>query len=336
MYSVDSVVSALCVCLGKKTSWTGEGWFGSGRTHMNTPQLDTRISKICGNAIVVSGSARSGTTIMGKILHSLEGVEYSFEPPMLFSLFALMEKIDCSAWRLLYETYLYEEFFINALSGRHLNCNRGDDSSIFAVKSMSEVDKRLACSIGKSEAEKIAANSVLAYKMPDVVPFLSLLKQYYPQTRLVMMRRNAIDTFHSIKCKGWFSDAMLRNENLNWPNTFINGLRVPFWVKPQDHEKWAAMDELHRIAYYYLQTNGDISVLKPSLVIDYDEFVTAPHETVTTLAKTLGLQFGAKTEEVLATVSKTDKERPASLLDGLEPLVKAQVEKYSSSQHIRL
>ena len=106
-------------------------------------QLAPEISEKCNNAVLISGSARSGTTILSKILHSFKNVELVYEPPVLFSLFALLPEIEEKQWRLLYETYLYEEFFINALSGRSVNCNRKDDSSIFLVKDKEELDKRL-------------------------------------------------------------------------------------------------------------------------------------------------------------------------------------------------
>lgn len=297
---------------------------------MKYSRLDLNIADVCGRAIVLSGSARSGTTITGKILHSFTSVEYCFEPSTLFSVFALMEKIEEPAWRLLYETYLYEEFLMNALAGRNLNCNRADDSSIYRVKSAAEVEARQARSLGKSEAEVLTADRTLAFKMPDIVPFLGRLKEFYPQTRLVMMRRNAVDTFVSLRRKGWFTDETLRTRNLNWPNTFIDGLRVPFWVRPDDHEKWAAMDELHRIAYYYLLTNGGIAALDATAVVDYEALVERPREVARELADTLGLSFGPKTEEILATVAPCGGERDAAILDGLDPDVRMQVEACSS------
>ena len=72
-------------------------------------------------------------------------------PPMLFTLFSLMEKLNREEWCLLYETYLYEEFMLGALAGRAINCNKSDDSSIYRVKNPQEIEDRLQNSLGKSD-----------------------------------------------------------------------------------------------------------------------------------------------------------------------------------------
>jgi len=230
--------------------------------------LDERIFKKCNNVVVVTGSARSGTTILGKILHTFKGVEYSFEPPMLVSLFALIDTLPQAQWKLLYETYVYEEFLINALAGRGLNCNRADDSSIYNVKPKILIEGRLEYSLRKIEAERKAKKSRVVYKLPNIVPFLSKLKVYYPGTKIILITRKAPDVFRSILEKGWFADSTLRNENIAWPNRFIDGLRVPYWVASEDVEKWCKMNELHRIAYYYIRMNESAKLLPGSYMIN--------------------------------------------------------------------
>ena len=130
-------------------------------------EISDRAYSSVSNAILISGSARSGTTIMGKVIHSFDGIEYTYEPPLLFSLFPLINQLAEQDWRLLYETYLYEEFMLNSLAGRAINCNRKDDSSIYNVKSESEVASRLQSTLSKNEAEILAKNRTIAYKMPS-------------------------------------------------------------------------------------------------------------------------------------------------------------------------
>ncbi|HMM39182.1 MAG TPA: sulfotransferase [Desulfovibrio sp.] len=294
-------------------------------------KLDDSISKVCDRAVVISGNSRSGTTIVGKLLHSFQNVEYSFEPPALFSLFALIDRLDEHSWRLLYETYLYEEFFINSLCGRAINCNRADDSSVFQVKSREEIEARLAASVGKKDAERLVRGHTLAYKIPSITGFLPRLQRYYPGTRTVIMRRNPLETFHSLKAKAWFNDDTLRNENAVWPNTFKDGRRIPFWVRPEDHDRWLSMDELHRIAYYYLKVNDEIAALRPTLLIQYERFVAAPRATAECLAQTLGLEFGPLTPVILDTVKAPRREYDPGLLNGLEPEIRDRVLAYSDS-----
>ena len=188
--------------------------------------ISEKAEETVGNAILVSGSARSGTTIIGKLLHSFEHVEYAFEPPMLFSMMPLITKIPEAQWKLLYETYLYEEFFINALCGRSINCNCCDDSSIYSVKGAEQIKRRLNRSIGKVKAELLGADYTLAFKMPDIVPFVPLLLQYYPHTRVVIMIREAVGTLNSLIAKKWFAVENI-SANMIWPFRLKQGEKIP-------------------------------------------------------------------------------------------------------------
>jgi len=49
-------------------------------------QISNIASDKVNSSILISGVARSGTTIVGKLISSFDGVEYSFEPPMMFTL----------------------------------------------------------------------------------------------------------------------------------------------------------------------------------------------------------------------------------------------------------
>ena len=49
--------------------------------------IDTNSwNNVLDKMVIIGGSARSGTTIIGKLIHSLKNIEYQFEPPMLVSL----------------------------------------------------------------------------------------------------------------------------------------------------------------------------------------------------------------------------------------------------------
>jgi len=292
--------------------------------------LNKHIYDKCNEAIIVSGGARSGTTITGKIIHSFQNVEYAFEPPMLFSLFSLINILDENHWKLLYETYLYEEFLMAALSGRGINCNFFDDSSIYKVKSEHLIKERLNKSLRKVDGEPLAEKSRIAYKMPGVVPFLPKLKTYYPGTSVVIMLRKAPYVFNSLLEKGWFNDRMLQEENVIWPNRFLDGFRIPFWVEPEDDKMWCAMNELHRVAYYYIRINEHVTYIPDCITIRYDDLIESPKQMAMTLADRLALSFGEKTDEILNTVKYTKKNRDLNILENLKPEIRDKVELYSS------
>jgi len=266
---------------------------------------------------------------MGKIIHSFQNVEYAYEPPMLFSLFPLINILDENNWKLLYETYLYEDFLMAALSGRGLNCNLVDDSSIYKVKPQHLIKERLNKSLRKIDGERLAEKSQIAFKMPDVVPFLPKLKTYYPGTSVVIILRKAPYVFNSLLEKGWFNDRTLQEQNLIWPNRFIDGFRIPFWVESNEEESWCQMDELHRVAYYYIRMNQHVNNIPGCITIKYDRLIRSPRQTAMTLADSLNLSFGGKTEDILSTIKYTKKERDLNILATLKPDIRDQVEYYT-------
>lgn len=287
-------------------------------------QLDPAMQQAVHTAVLVSGSARSGTTVLGKLIHSFSDVEYVFEPPTVIALFALLDALPESTWRFMYEAYLGEEFLANALAGRSINTNRADDSSIWAVKSEQEIKRRLERSWGKLELMGEAARSVLAYKIPNIVPFLGQFHQRYPDTRLVVINRSAVETMQSLMRKGWFheiGDA----RNLVWPFREHDGVRIPYWVTDGDEDLWCRLGEIDRCAYYYLRMSDAPPEGDKVLHLRYASLVTQPAKTAQQLADWLGLTFGEKTREVLATIAPTGKPIDTSILDRISPRFRDQV-----------
>jgi len=281
-------------------------------------KIDQNACERVGHAIFISGAARSGTTILGKVVHSLKDVEYAFEPPLLFSLMPLINRFSSEDWKLLFETYLYEDLLINAVSGRSINCNVADDSSIYLVKSKDEVHKRIDNSLSKYEAGRIAKNKTIALKMPDMAQFLPSLQNFYPGIQIIVMRRNACDTLNSLMHKGWFSDDVL-NQGIIWPFNECLQACIPFWVNHKDYNSWVEMPEIDRCAYYYIRMNESFSKVSDRIDIDYDDLLKEPDIVVRDLTDRLGLHFGSKTENIIDSIRPTNSIRDKKILDGISP-----------------
>ncbi|XPV76196.1 MAG: hypothetical protein ACNI27_16545 [Desulfovibrio sp.] len=298
---------------------------------MGKLNIDPTSNNLCETPILISGSARSGTTIIGKLLHTMKGVEYNYEPPVLFSLFATISDIPTCLFKLYYETYLYEEFFVNSIAGRFINCNTVDDTSIHQVKTAEEISKRLDGSLRKDEVKSTIDNPQIIYKMPDIVPMITKLLDIYPRTRTLIMRRDALGVFHSIKKKGWFSDEVLKKESRIWPFRFIDNsqIKIPFWVPVNQSEFWVSASEVDRIGLYYLNTNSEYD-FDPSLIVHYGDLVEKPRKTMNKIMDTFGLTAGGKTEEILATISNNRKKPSKKIFDEMSPDIREKVLYWSS------
>ena len=279
-------------------------------------RISSNAKLFCSNAILITGSARSGTSLVGSIIHSFENVEYAYEPQLLVALLPLINNMNASHWKLLYETYLYEDFFLNAIAGRSINCNKVDYSSIYKTKSARDVKKRLSTHFNKLKTHEFSAGKVIAYKIPNVVNIVPKIKAYYPSLRVIIVLRNANHTIYSLLNKKWFSRGN-DNTDIIWPFKIHANVRVPYWVNNGDEELWVEMSELDRAAYYYIRMNENINKISDRIEVKYLDVVRAPKQEVERIAASLNLNFGEKTMEIIGNIVPTGSLRDEDILKGI-------------------
>jgi len=272
---------------------------------------------IIDKGIFVSGSARSGTTIIGKLISTLSNVEYFYEPLMLEP---IMLNNGIKNSKKLLEIYLVESLLIESIAGRNFNFNENDDSCIYSSKSKKEIDEVMSKSHSRKELEEKYLKAILSMKLPDLIWFLRDLRFLYPNTNYVLMHRNPNDVINSLKRKGWFSSKNLQKINLTpkYPKKIIDNIKIPYWVKQEDEFFWLNTDEINRCAYYYKRVSEEVlENAGSSIIINYEEFIEKPNEVFRDVVKFLGLEFGEKTEEILSTVKYRFKHRE-DYLEGLD------------------
>lgn len=276
-------------------------------------QLRPEISQTVGNAVLITGVARSGTTIMGTLIHSLESLEFLFEPPLLYGLFPLLGKLDEAAWKYLYETYLFEDFLLDAMAGRRLNFNKYDDSSIHKVKSPQDVDARLDSRYHRLDLFRQAVNHRIAYKMPDMLPQIDVLTKYYPDMKVVIMFREPEAVVDSLVRKRWFAPESRTSDVIQGPWLQL-GPDIPFWVR--NTAEWQQASELEKAYLYYIWQNEALTLRfnlysvadsigtgdKRYCIVDYDDFVMNPVAEFQKVMHFLGCKPTPKTAELLKTV----------------------------------
>ena len=273
---------------------------------------------IIDKGIFISGSARSGTTIIGKLISTLSNVEYFYEPSMPVP---IMLNNGIKNSKKLLEIYLVESLLIESIAGRNFNFNENDDSCIYSSKSKKEIDEVMSKSHSRKELEEKYLKAILSMKLPDLIWFLRDLRFLYPNTNYVLMHRNPNDVINSLKRKGWFSSKNLQKINLTpkYPKKIIDKIKIPYWVKQEDENFWLNTDEINRCAYYYKRISEEVlKNASSSIIINYEEFIEKPNEIFRDVVKLLGLEFGEKTEEILSTVKYQYKQREdySEVLDG--------------------
>lgn len=260
------------------------------------------------NSIIISGAARTGTTIFGRLIGSFKNTEYSFEPPFLISLLSKINSIKKNNWKLLFETYLYEDIFLGSLSGRLINTNLVDDSSVFKIKSNKEIKNRLNKSVSKLNLEKKALKYKLALKVLDMPILLEEFVKYYPKTKIVIIKRDPFDTINSLFKKKWFNESNNDNNQI-WPFYIIRKKKIPYWVPKKDAGMWLDLDEINKCAYYYILNYKKKH--KKAQYYSYEKMISNPNQFSEKLSKDLNLKYGTRTKKIIKSIKKNNNNNKA-------------------------
>lgn len=260
--------------------------------------------------VVIGGVARSGTTLMGKLVNSLSKTEYYYEPPMLANLLLKKNELSKESLKELIKFYFYDNFLLDSLAGRNINLNKNDDSCILSAKNEQDVKKRQKRSHTRIELEKLARDVNFSFKLPEIVFFLKTLDAIFPKNVKILLYREHNAVISSILRKKWFSDLNIKDTSPSqiYASEIIQGVKIPYWIKKQDLKFWIRSDEINRCAYYYKRCLEEVvKNSKSSIIIDYDQLIKKPNEIFSKLVNKIGFKYGQKTKEILSTIKSKKK-----------------------------
>ena len=254
------------------------------------------LNKILENTIWITGCARSGTTILGKILSTLKSVEYAFEPEYLYTLLPKIHSFNKRNWLNLYNTYLIEELFFNLCVGRKVNFRKIDDSYIGHSLSSKDLKAKLKINLSRIDFENFLKKNEknLVIKIPDIARNLIKLEKYYPKNKFIITTRNTKSISNSIIKKKWFKN------NKNLPLIYKN----PDLLGKNIYKKWLKLDEKEKAEEYVKQINRKCKKIKNKYVFVYENFVKNPNKEINNICKFLNLKKTIKTKEIIKTVRK--------------------------------
>lgn len=264
--------------------------------------------------ILVGGIGRSGTSILAKALASTQKTEFFYEPPVFMYFLETLGTIDLHSydWKSFVHTLIYKDLMKGALSGRALNLNRHDISSVYNYKSPEEIERRFASSFRQGELADRISQSNGVIKVLDAIYQLDKLQPLLPGLKSVVILRNPVDAGRSIKQKEWFSDGQLSVEAPE-PLRLMrvkDGFRYPAFLSENEYPLWKSSSELERIAIYCsfhfkafkeMRSNPDVIFVK------YEDLTSKPEETFDHLLTNLNLQKGGRTQEILGSIAVQTK-----------------------------
>ena len=285
---------------------------------------------IAKKVIWVSGNPRSGTSLLGKILASCKGCEYSFEPELLPYIINLKDHLNRHKWKEIYQGYIEEELFFNLLVGRKINFRKKEDSSIQVLKSNKEINKKLLTNLSRVYFSKYLKrnkiNFIIKFPAIDINKVISC----YPKNKNVLIRRNIYSVISSLVKKKWFSNQKNLIDSF-LPHKIIGSRKYPYWFDKKYLKIWKKSNEITRCAIFVLVSENYYHKLKKNILINYEDLVSNPIESIKELTKKMNLRMTKNTFQILNTVKrKTQKINVKHIKDSIHPEILKKLKKYES------
>jgi len=205
------------------------------------------------HTLVITGAPRSGTSLLGKLVSSLEGIEYHYEPPMVWVLSALlsMKALSPEAASVLLQLHLHEDLLLESAHGRKANLRPGDESLVLNSMPWAELHARWHNIRNRDDAIRYILEKKLrlAFKTPSVLDAIPFLRSALPESKFLIIMRDGRDVVRSILKKRWLSEEGL--ENNYWPYKVVDGFKVPHLVEDEKAGEWSRMNEMTRACYLW-------------------------------------------------------------------------------------
>lgn len=301
-------------------------------------QILGEASEKTAKAIFLSGGTRTGTSMMARLIYSLDHVECFHEPAFLYAFFYMIDQMEEAPWKLLLESFVYEELLLSALAGRRLNFNENDESCVFHSRPRSEIAERLARTHRHHELLPRAREYRLAFKMPETVPQLERLRRYYPDMTFLVMLRRPESVIASLIQRGWYSEKQIRGTGGDWlfRDKTVDGRKIPAWVPDSLIERFIAASEVDRCAMCYIEQYRHLVGRRDCVIADFEELMRNPLSCFQAVTDALGEKFGPMTAQLLDTVREPSKDRSIPLEDISPDRRRRMAEIYEACQRMAL
>ena len=209
-------------------------------------------------------------------------------------------------WKILFETYLYDEFFYNFLSGRNFNYNKNDESFIGKSKSISEI-KTFIKKNNKTEFLKKSKKFRILINIKGLL-VIKEIKKIYPNSKYIIVVRDLFDISNSIYYKKWFTNKNIKKD-LQFPNVIYKKKVIPYWVPKNNREKWLKYSLIDR-SYFYtlLQYQSFLRFYKLNykniFLIKYNQLCSDPLKVSCEISDFLNIKFGQMTNKIINSIKE--------------------------------
>lgn len=223
--------------------------------------------------VIITGVGRSGTTILGKVLGSMENTYYIFEPAML-KYQVYKDYLDLPI--------LFEDYFLPIIQGRNLNHNPSDDSYCGYYYQHKDIKNAWnTLSRRKKALEYIVEHRpYLIIKSPEFQPLARKLNKIIPSAQFINIKRGLNDTIRSTVNKEWYADDYNSVDYFDQDN-------IPYFIDPKSRKYWLKWNMYTRAACVW-RCLTEYEMPENTIDISYEDLIKNPWRVVENLCVLLG------------------------------------------------
>lgn len=267
--------------------------------------------------VFVTGCGRSGTSILGALLSTLDPVYYVFEPVVLRLLGPLLlrpefqDQTDTLVRTL--ASVLFEDHIIPQILGRRVDITENSMSATAISEGTHKTLYRSKILKGRKNALAWIAyeDPVFVIKLPEMQPFARILLNSIPGSKLIHIYRDGRDVVASAVSRGWHTDEWYHNHAVEWVQHSTGLTNRPYYVDVSP-EEWTRMNPETRAACSWRcnmpkgewRTRPEESMV----VYRYEGLKRAPEDGVFDLTRTFNLRETEKTAQVLSSIKTFHQE----------------------------
>jgi hypothetical protein len=283
--------------------------------------------------VIITGVARSGTTILGKIVGSFSNAHYLFEPSVFFLIPPLIQKnyLAKKEGSALLKAVLFEDMYLQVIQGRYVNFNENDDSFIGNYANIEDVKKRWKTFERKVDVQDYLKKNEILYvlKMPDISSFYGLLKETFPGVKFIDIVRDGNDIVSSSIRRDFYSTSDLNERIVSW-SYMTNNFKVPWFIDKKNRKLFTEWNYPTRVAHiwrvltekglYFARKNKD-DVLQFKL----EDFIENPDLYVEKIERFVGLN---KTDITKMHIDSVRGHKPREYPDNISGIESPEKEKF--------
>ncbi len=248
------------------------------------------------NIVVITGVARSGTTLLGKIIGSFSNTHFIFEPPTFRLIPPLIEEgyLKERQGGETLKAVLFEELYLQIIHGRYINFNEKDDSYIGHYVNPEIIKQRWKKYRRRKDVIEDLENKnyLFVLKIPNIQPSLKTLKNLFHDIKFIHCIRDGNSIVSSSIRRDFFTQDYLNKRSVDWSNE-ISSIKIPWFINKKDYQYFSKWTQYTRAAYIWrilteMGLNFADENKKYVFQFKFEDFINNPEPFVGKIEKFVG------------------------------------------------